>query len=393
MRSLSRARLDGCLPARGSAVCHGAPLLAPNRQQPSDSGPASMAGPLTSRAAGWGISAVEAGIALLRRGLPVSISGIPVMSATAAETARAAPDFPGVRLVMTAERAAALGHPTTGSEPVAFTLQRGTTISEIRAAADPTSGASAASLKRTNLPPAAHAAIGLAKLARLLPTLILAPVRGREAALTPVDILDFQAASATLLTRVSEAKVPLAGTHDARVIAFRSSATGHDHLAIVVGEPSSAPSAPLVRVHSECFTGDLLGSLRCDCGPQLREALRRISAEGAGALLYLAQEGRGIGLANKLRAYTVQDSGLDTVAANLALGFEADERDFAVAASMLRCLGVRRIRLLTNNPAKVTSLTMHGIEVESRQALSLGPNGTNDSYLETKAHQLGHLLG
>ncbi len=131
---------------------------------------------------------------------------------------------------------------------------------------------------------------------------------------------------------------------------------------MLVGRPEDA-AAPLVRVHSECFTGDLLGSLRCDCGAQLRGAIRRMAAEGAGALLYLAQEGRGIGLANKLRAYALQDRGLDTLDANRALGFAADERDFLAAAAMLRQLGLRRVRLLTNNPDKLAALAAHGIDV------------------------------
>jgi GTP cyclohydrolase II len=353
-----------------------------------------MAGALTAGSAGSRIGAVASGIAMLRQGMPVRISGYPDMSATAAETAEAVPDIPEVRLVMMAERAAALGHCRMGSGPVAFAFARHTTISEIHAAADPTSRATAAPLRRVGLPQGADVAVALAKLARLLPALLLTPARspGVAAALTAADIRAYQAASAACLTRVSEANVPLEGTPDARMVVFRSSPSGHDHLAIIVGEPSACIPAPLVRVHSECFTGDLLGSLRCDCGPQLREALRRMSAEGSGVLLYLAQEGRGIGLANKLRAYALQDAGYDTVAANIALGFDADERDFAIAASMLRSLGLNRIKLLTNNPAKVASLRMDGVEVVSREELSLGPNGTNDAYLATKAHRLGHLL-
>ena len=134
--------------------------------------------------------------------------------------------------------------------------------------------------------------------------------------------------------------MPLEDAPDARVIAFRSEGAGLDHLAIVVGEPEKV-DAPLVRIHSECFTGDLLGSLRCDCGQQLRGAIRRMAEEGAGVLLYLAQEGRGIGLINKLRAYTLQDRGLDTLDANRALGWDADERNFLIAARMLEALGIR----------------------------------------------------
>jgi GTP cyclohydrolase II len=154
----------------------------------------------------------------------------------------------------------------------------------------------------------------------------------------------------------------------------------------------AAGGAPLTRVHSECFTGDLLGSLRCDCGPQLRGAIRRMAEEGAGVLLYLAQEGRGIGLVNKLRAYTLQDQGLDTLDANRALGYGADERGFLVAATMLRQLGIPRVRLLTNNPDKLAGLVACGIDVEGREPHRFAANGINDQYLETKAARFGHLL-
>ena len=148
-----------------------------------------------------------------------------------------------------------------------------------------------------------------------------------------------------------------------------------------------------MRVHSECFTGDLLGSLRCDCGPQLRGAIRRMAEEGAGVLLYLAQEGRGIGLVNKLRAYALQDRGLDTLDANRALGWGADERNFLVAATMLEELGIRRVRLLTNNPDKLAALAACGVEVAGREPHVVAPNGVNDAYLATKARRFGHLLG
>jgi len=147
-----------------------------------------------------------------------------------------------------------------------------------------------------------------------------------------------------------------------------------------------------VRIHSECFTGDLLGSLRCDCGPQLRGAIARMAAEGAGALLYLAQEGRNIGLVNKLRAYTLQDRGLDTLDANRALGWGADERNFLIAATMLEALGISSVRLLTNNPDKLTALTACGVEVIGRESHAFAPNGENDHYLATKAERFGHLL-
>jgi GTP cyclohydrolase II len=252
-----------------------------------------------------------------------------------------------------------------------------------------------------NAPPLAAAALALAKLARLLPAVVAgaaaedAPELGLLTA-EAADVLAYPATAAASLRPVAEAAVPLDGAPDARLIAFRAADGGVEHLAILVGRPNevarSGGRAPLSRLHSECFTGDLLGSLRCDCGAQLRGAIRRMSEEGAGVLLYLAQEGRGIGLVNKLRAYRLQDDGLDTLDANRALGWSADERNFLVAAAMLEHLDVPRIRLLTNNPDKLAGLAACGIRVEGREAHSFAPNGVNNGYLETKARRFGHLL-
>jgi GTP cyclohydrolase II len=156
--------------------------------------------------------------------------------------------------------------------------------------------------------------------------------------------------------------------------------------------PLHGPAVPLVRLHSECLTGDVLGSLRCDCGQQLGAALELIASAPAGVLLYLPQEGRGIGLANKIRAYALQDKGLDTVDANLALGLPVDRRDYAAAAHILRSLGLRRVRLLTNNPAKSAALELHGVQVVERVPLAVPPNPVNVDYLRTKADRMGHLL-
>src|SRR4051794_15124585 len=175
-----------------------------------------------------------------------------------------------------------------------------------------------------------------------------------------------------------------------RARAFESP-SGHVHLALVFGETGDGESL-LTRVHSECLTGDALGSLRCDCGVQLRSALRTVAAEGRGVVLYVTgHEGRGIGLVNKLRAYVEQDAGADTVDANLRLGLHADLRGYGDAAAVLRCLGVRSVRLLTNNPAKAAGLRRHGIVVESLQPLHTAPNEHNRAYLETKQARLGHL--
>jgi len=185
--------------------------------------------------------------------------------------------------------------------------------------------------------------------------------------------------------------VPLADAPDARIIAFRPSNGGHEHLAIVIGEPGTTEPV-LVRLHSECFTGDLLGSLRCDCGDQLRRAIAEISIQGSGIVLYLAQEGRGIGLVNKLRAYQLQDQGYDTLDANERLGFDADERLYLPAAEMLHRLGFNRVRLMTNNPDKVAQLARCAIDVVERVPHVIPSNDHNQAYLRTKALRGGHLF-
>lgn len=172
---------------------------------------------------------------------------------------------------------------------------------------------------------------------------------------------------------------------------FEDSETGKEHLALTLGDLDNA-EAVLARIHSECLTGDALFSLRCDCGFQLQEALKRIAAEGRGALFYLRQEGRGIGLLNKIRAYHLQDGGADTVEANEQLGFEADMRNYSMLPSMLKHLGINSVRLMTNNPRKVDAFTSYGIKVDERIPLTTGLNPHNASYLDTKANKLGHLM-
>jgi GTP cyclohydrolase II len=176
-----------------------------------------------------------------------------------------------------------------------------------------------------------------------------------------------------------------------RIVAFRNDRDGKEHVALVHGDVAGAEALP-TRLHSECLTGDALGSLRCDCRDQLERALRELGSRERGVLIYLRQEGRGIGLLNKVRAYALQDEGLDTVDANLALGFRSDERDYGVAAEMLRCLGVCSVQLMTNNPDKVEQLERHGIRVTARLPLLTPPNEHNRSYLETKAARSGHDL-
>jgi GTP cyclohydrolase II len=236
---------------------------------------------------------------------------------------------------------------------------------------------------------AAAAGLALAKRAALLPALFATratrPAPGRISA-DAAALLAWR--RAPRLAIVSRARLPLAGAEAGEVVAFRPSDGGPEHLALRLGTPGEVP---LVRLHSACLTGDVLGSLKCDCGPQLRAAVQRIGAEG-GILLYLQQEGRGIGLLNKLRAYQLQDQGFDTVDANLRLGFLEDERDFDLAAAMLRLLGISRIRLLSNNPAKAEALLADGIEVTEVVPHSFGENPHNAHYLATKRDRQGHRL-
>jgi len=309
-------------------------------------------------------------------------------------------------LVLTRRRAAALGLAEPPSGPGGAVLLRvaaDAEASDLRDLADP--GAVATEplplATATAALGTADAAVELVKLARLLPAAVVGELPQRSAAtlaeregivlLDAGDIAAYQVTAARALRPVSEARVPLADAENTRIIAFRPSDGGIEHLAILIGDPDPKGSV-LVRLHSECFTGDLLGSLRCDCGDQLRGAIAEIARAGSGVLLYLAQEGRGIGLVNKLRAYQLQDDGFDTVDANEQLGFDADERVYLPAAEMLRQLGFERVRLLTNNPEKVAALTRCGIAVVERVPHVFPANGHNERYLRTKATRSGHWL-
>ena len=192
------------------------------------------------------------------------------------------------------------------------------------------------------------------------------------------------------VTLLSQAALPTR-FGEFNVAVFEIDGTPAEAVALMRG-PLGADVIPLVRLHSECLTGDVLGSLRCDCGQQLAEALELIATAASGVLLYLRQEGRGIGLANKIRAYALQDTGLDTVDANLALGLPVDRREYASAAAILRELGLRQVRLLTNNPLKSAALERHGVQVVERVPLAVRPNSVNRRYLRTKADRMGHLL-
>ncbi|MGG5823341.1 GTP cyclohydrolase II RibA [Falsiroseomonas sp. HW251] len=365
------------------------------------------------------LRAVHRAMAELRRGTPVLIRGgdhTLIIAAAETVSARGLSELglagigPAVLLLAPVRAAAVLQRPVPqdapGTEAGAVALRLPPALLDpavLRSLADPTAERLLpAEPERVGAPALASAAIALAKLARLLPALVAAPAA--EAASGRLDLLSVEAGhiaaypdtAAGTLTRVAEARVPLEDAPEARLVAFRAADGGIEHLAILVGQPEQAlaeGSVPLARIHSECFTGDLLGSLRCDCGPQLRGAIKRMAEDpSGGVLLYLAQEGRGIGLVNKLRAYALQDQGLDTLDANRALGYGADERNFWVAAEMLRAVGIGRVRLLTNNPDKLAGLAACGIGVEGREAHQFAANGVNDAYLQTKARRFGHLL-
>ncbi|VWX54829.1 GTP cyclohydrolase II [Novosphingobium sp. 9U] len=242
---------------------------------------------------------------------------------------------------------------------------------------------------------AARAAMELARLAGILPAFLVDSAAAEEEAQS-VAATDLAAWKDTgRLAIASRAHLPIAATEQAEIVAFRSRDDMREHVALVIGE-QDGDRAPLVRLHSECLTGDILGSLKCDCGPQLDAALRAMADEAAqggwGVLLYLRQEGRGIGLVNKLRAYRLQDQGFDTVDANNRLGLPTEARDFPVAARMLELLGVHAIRLMTNNPAKVAALEEVGVTVVERVPHQLPSNPHNARYLDTKRDRTGHLL-
>lgn len=208
--------------------------------------------------------------------------------------------------------------------------------------------------------------------------------------ITVADLVSYRLARERLVKRIAEAELPT-DFGNFRLIGYTNLVDDQDHIALVMGDPTGK-SDVLVRVHSECLTGDVFGSRRCDCGGQLQAAMRQIQEEGLGAIVYLRQEGRGIGLANKIRAYDLQDQGSDTVEANEALGFKADLREYGLGAQILLDLGLTTVRLLTNNPRKIVGLEGYGIEITGRESLQVDPSEFNREYLATKRTKLGHIL-
>ena len=286
-------------------------------------------------------------------------------------------------LLITAARARSLGLPASDTR----IETRGLTLAQLHSISDPTAPqATLPQLETTGASFIDSMALKLAKYASLLPALLLV----QNAPLThwlrveAADIEDYIANPQLEIFETAHAQLPLETAENTRLLCFRTRHSMSSHLALLVGEPEKDAS-PLVRVHSSCVTGDLLGSLRCDCGDQLHMALRQISEAGSGILIYLHQEGRGIGIANKLRAYRLQEQGMDTYDANLMLGYEEDERDFSVAAAILRHLNIGPVTLLTNNPHKRSALEKAGVAVKERISLS-APVGThNHAYLDAKA--------
>jgi GTP cyclohydrolase II len=356
----------------------------------------------------------------LRRGVPVLIRGDDSGSvvAAAAETLTDAV-LAGLvgrsaahgTLLLTHTRAETLKIPLYTPDVVSLPLPPGTRADALRAIADPATdlehpmkGPFAA--QREPVAQAAVASVKLAKLAGLLPATVVFPLT-REAAdalaasatlsVTSADaVFAFEEETARTLQLVARARVPLKLAQMCELAAFRPADGGPEHYAVLIGDKTgpalATPGPVLVRLHSECFTGDLLGSLKCDCGDQLRGAIAAIETAGGGVLLYLAQEGRGIGMMNKLRAYRLQDEGFDTIEANERLGFAPDERLYDVAARMLTLLGYRAVRLMTNNPQKIRALEAAGIKVAERVPHSFPDNAHNREYLRVKAERGGHLL-
>ena len=348
---------------------------------------------------------VKRGLAEFRSGRPVVFSSpsakfllaLPVDGLNAARLHAfehlCAPATP--RLVVTARRARALGIESTG--PVALKLANGTGADAIFSLVADADADEAVELDGP-ADECAAAAIELAKIAQRLPALLVADMDSPTGALIEPPlvvvasdaVMKFRRDDVHSLEIAGEAKVPLQGGLSTRFVVFRD-AVGGGSAAVIVGEPDFSKPVP-VRLHSACLTGDVFGSSRCDCGDQLRIALKRLNEEGGGVILYLEQEGRGLGLANKMRAYALQDAGLDTVDANTTLGFDDDERDYGIAAQMLQKLGCTRIYLMTNNPAKLDGLSGLGIEVVGRKPLHAPINAHNRRYMTAKAMRAGHKL-
>lgn len=340
----------------------------------------------------------------LRLGLPVLLAGggrwLVLSAETLSEDRLAACPDKAV-LAITARRAETLKARAYDGDLARVILPDYAALGWVQALADPSDDL-AHPMKgplqtERNGPVEAHrAALQLCKAARLLPAALVVewpedkPLP-QDLTVLPLSLIAPHMSAMSPLHPVVDARLPVEVSEAGRLHVFRPEDGGEEHYAMEIGRPDRSKPV-LARLHSACFTGDVMGSLKCDCGPQLRGALQQMGAQGAGILLYLNQEGRGIGLANKMRAYGLQDQGFDTVEANHRLGFEDDERDFRLGADLLKSLGFSAVRLLTNNPAKVAMLEKCGLEVTERVPLRVGEGAFNKDYLATKAAKSGHLL-
>lgn len=345
----------------------------------------------------------------LRMGVPIVLSGVTSALVIAAETldAQRLADLRELGgdpvLAITSRRAETLKARAYDGDVARIALPEDATLAWVLGVADP-----ADDLKSPMKGPLVSTrqggaelhrlSIQLVKSARLLPATLMVPITNAaqfasEHGLTliPASVAAPHLAATSPLHPVVSARLPLEVSEAGRLHIFRPEDGGEEHYAIEIGQPSRDKSV-LARLHSACFTGDLMGSLKCDCGPQLRGAMAQMGAEGAGVLLYLNQEGRGIGLANKMRAYSLQDQGFDTVEANHRLGFEDDERDFRIGSNILKSMGFSSVRLLTNNPKKISMMEKNGVTVTERVPLKVGENTHNRAYLATKASKSGHML-
>ncbi|SPF77666.1 GTP cyclohydrolase II [Pseudoprimorskyibacter insulae] len=346
----------------------------------------------------------------LRMGLPVVLrDGTDAALAASAETINvqrlAALQGMGgaLDLAITNHRAATLKARAYDGDLARVAVPTGSGLRWVQALADPeddlrTPMKGPLESRRTGPAHLHRLAIRLCKEARLLPAALVVPLTAPVAPLNLSGLTEIDAACAkalieapTALSEIVSARVPITAAEATRLHIFRPEDGAEEHYAIEIGKPDRSKPV-LARLHSACFTGDLMGSLKCDCGPQLNAALAQMGEEGAGVLLYLNQEGRGIGLANKMRAYSLQDQGFDTVDANHRLGFEDDERDFRLGSDILRKMGFSSVRLLTNNPAKIAMMEKCGIMVTERVPLKVGLNAHNARYLATKAAKSGHML-
>ena len=345
----------------------------------------------------------------LRMGAPVVIVGssaVLVYSAEVLDQPRfknLTKHFNHIRLVVTARRAETLKVACYDGDFAQLSIPDDRDLRWLKAVADPSRDLSAGPLGpfqvlRDSALGQEKSALALLKSAELLPAAVLCELK------QPAEFADTHGLSLLHAKDINEvvlshphftdmiaARLPTQDSDQGRLHVFRPPTADQEHYAMEIGRPDRAQPV-LVRLHSACFTGDVLGSLKCDCGPQLRSALSQMGSEGQGVLLYLNQEGRGIGLTNKMRAYALQDKGFDTVEANHRLGFEDDERDFRIGAALLREMGISQIRLMTNNPRKIEMMEKQGITVVERVPLMVGEGTENRAYLATKAAKSGHLL-